>query len=329
MKTTKFLFILFLLFWIRHLRKFKIKNSRIFSLCIHFCFFSIIFLNGRNINAQCIANAGNDTTFCISLGLDTFYIGGNPPVLNGVPPYNFTWECNILIENTPNIFHYTASDFLSDTTVANPYFTSFLPSNVTATFFLNIFDSIGNSCYDSVNVTFCGYTMISHIPIYINLNDSATLYSSIFVDCEPITCLWSPEYNISDIHDCEPQVWPDSSTIYTVLITNASGCQYLDICEVFVSQTNVNDNASMFYDFIIFPNPSGKTLNIKYSLPVNTKTAILNLYDNLGSIFYTNKLSLLNDYVQIDLPNNIYRYIYYMFIVDDIIYKTGKVLIIK
>lgn len=255
-------------------------------------------------NAQCIANAGNDTTFCISQGFDTFYLGSSLSVWNGVPPYTYAWESNISIGNYPNNLHYTASNFLSDTTVANPYFALVLPSSITATFHLYVIDSIGNTCNDSVKVSFCGYTMISHIPININQGDSANLYSSISADCMPITCSWHPYNNISDIYDCTPLVWPDTTTIYSVLITDASGCQYVDICEVIVSQTNIEDNSKNYYDLIIFPNPSSKYIDI-VGLDQSIQSYI-QIFDIYGRLLIEKEIYGQNNRISIlDLPNGV------------------------
>ena len=46
-------------------------------------FTMLLFFLSKNSNAQCFANAGNDTTFCISNNVGQYYLGGNPTAQNG------------------------------------------------------------------------------------------------------------------------------------------------------------------------------------------------------------------------------------------------------
>lgn len=53
--------------------------------------FILLTIAGAHLNAQCTANAGNDTTVCTtSLTTDSLYLGGSPTATGSVPPYTYT-----------------------------------------------------------------------------------------------------------------------------------------------------------------------------------------------------------------------------------------------
>ncbi|MCH8904635.1 MAG: hypothetical protein IIA45_12055, partial [Bacteroidetes bacterium] len=99
-------------------------------------------------HAQCVAEAGNDTALCASFELDTFYLGGSPTVSGGAPPYTFDWSCTYYF----GPLTFTASDFLDDTTLANPQLLQ--PADSLITFHLVVTDNLGNICQDTVSIRF-------------------------------------------------------------------------------------------------------------------------------------------------------------------------------
>lgn len=101
------------------------------------------------IKSQCIANAGTEKVVCVGWStMDTVIIGGNPTIPNGTPPYTYKWETSF----TFGSFTLTASDFLNDTSIANPSIINSGPNELT--FYLTVIDSLKNSCIDSVKIQF-------------------------------------------------------------------------------------------------------------------------------------------------------------------------------
>lgn len=144
---------------------------------------------------QCIANAGNDTTLCVTFGLDTVYLGGTPTVIGGTPPYIYTWSCNYSMLNT---LFFSASDFLDDTTSANPRVNAH--NGDTLSFYLTVSDNEGNICSDTVVIHFCGDYVwpLGWNFVYINQGDTAQISPSVGQGCSPLSFQWFPNYNISD-----------------------------------------------------------------------------------------------------------------------------------
>jgi len=96
------------------------------------------------------------------------------------------------------------------------------------------------------DITICSYDTI---PIDPQINTSAYTY------------LWLPNYNISNNTISSPDFSPDTTTTYTLEITNSYGCTYIDSLTI-----NVDTSASS----IIFPFVSQFCLG---DLPINLNSA--------------------------------------------------------
>jgi hypothetical protein len=209
-----------------------------------------------------------------------------------VPPYTYTWSCD-----------YGASIFLNDTTVSNPYLiSSFYGYADTVTFYLTVVDSTGYICTDSVRVSVCEYVFISQVPAYINQGDSVLIYSSTSGGCPPFTFQWTPVYNISDPFVPNPIVWPDTTTTYYLIITDAAGCEVFDYCQVIVSSLDVIDINKANFEIILLPNPVSEYLYIEtqlHELPTH-----ITMTDITGRLVYQSTFSNMIDVSQ--LPKGIY-----------------------
>ena len=65
---------------------------------------------------------GNDTSFCFGLYHNTLsHIGTQVKLMNGVPPYTYFWSCKPIIQEWSAYLIFTASDFLNDTSILDPY----------------------------------------------------------------------------------------------------------------------------------------------------------------------------------------------------------------
>lgn len=212
----------------------------------------------------CMADAGRDTALCVStLETDTFYLGGQPVVTEGQPPFLFKWST--FYQEDEFVFY--ASDFLSDTTVANPAIVN--PFDHPLTFFLEVTDSEGTTCSDSVSVDFSQYTWTLDVKERaIMQGDSVQLYISIYGGIAPLSYHWSPETGLTDPTD--PFTWasPDTTTLYELTVTDAAGCVGSDNFSVIVMPTSVDETVGGIMKITLDPNPLHSQSLLKVGDPV-------------------------------------------------------------
>jgi hypothetical protein len=223
---------------------------------------------------QCIANAGNDTTVCITYGLDTVRLGRTAK--GGRPPYTYAWTCDYVVVNH---FFLTASDFLDDPTLANPRIIDYTSDSLT--FYLTVTDSEGNRCSDDVTVRFCGnyaWTLDWKFA-RINKGDTAQLAPSVANGCSPLNFQWFPKYNISDPNIRNPLVWPDTTTHYYSIVTDSAGCQATGgTFDVFIKKVSTEEQTGIDNTVKIFPNP----LIDRSIITTNSSNNKIIFYDILG-----------------------------------------------
>ena len=234
-----------------------------------FTFIFILFCYYSSSFAQCIADAGHDTTICVGLyGLDSnIFIGGTPTALNGTPPYNYTWSCDYWIGGTT--LHLTASDFLDDTTVANPKIIDYTSDSEYLIFYLTVTDSSGTICTDSINVRFSFfiYSLLGYY-WYIEKGDSVQFYGikSVGGGIPPLSFTWSPTIGLSDANDLSAWANPDSTTNYALIAIDSAGCKSAPsgLYSVFVYPVGIHEKKAEKY-FNIFPNPASENAKINFS----------------------------------------------------------------
>jgi len=247
--------------------------------------FFIVTVSITQTKGQCLVDIGSDTTFCVSLGQDTFQL--NPPNVNGgTPPYTYTWSGQYTIGSTITL---TASNFLVDTTSSTPQIINFTDDSLKL--YLSVSDSLGATCNDTIIIHFCNTNItLEDKGASINQGDTIQLYTSSIPGCSPYTYQWSPNYNISDPTSPTPSVWPDTTTYYVATVTNAFGCQVVDeTFEVFINPTSVdkyNNKVSMS----IFPNPLTTLTTIKIP-EVSQYNLTIVFYDIFGRIINKMKIS--------------------------------------
>jgi hypothetical protein len=236
--------------------------------------------------SQCIANAGNDTTVCPTNG-NLLVLGGNPAASNGTPPYTYKWECSYKEPGTNRIF--TASHFLNDTTLANPILAKNLWESGYNTFYLTVTDH-HNICRDTVQIGIINSKWICTMDdkiAYINRGDSLKLYKSCYfmLDTMADTAVhytWSPSAGLSDPTDVYTWARPDTSTLYTLTITNVHGCTLEDNFRVFVRNVGIEQASKTM--FSLYPNPANhKEVSIQYY----GNNMRLKLYDIWGRLLHT------------------------------------------
>jgi hypothetical protein len=223
----------------------------------------VVFFYATELSGQCIADAGKDTIVCYNFGNYTQLLGGSPTAINGTSPYTYTWEASYTIGSST----YTASDFLDDTTLANPEIVA-VGGAENIIFYLTVTDDLGNICTDNIKVRFSYFgQLLDDKFAYINQGDNVQLYPSIGGGIPPVTYQWSPNYNLSDPNISNPWASPDTSISYVVTILDSAGCQAndMDSFEVYVTPTAIEDINNMDMDIKLYPNPSPGIFNISFN----------------------------------------------------------------
>jgi hypothetical protein len=242
-------------------------------------FFSALLLFFAIIQAksQCLITLGPDETICTDFGQAEFTLGQNLFVMDGIPPYSYSWSCEV----ETFFFDYTASDFLNDTTLAEPELIDFGIDSLT--FVLTVTDSEGNTCSDSINVFICSFGIdLADGQFTIDQGDTVSIYSSVGGNCMPVTYQWEPNYNISDVNASNPQVWPDTTTFYTNVATDSAGCSMFDgdIFEVYVNPLSTSSRQGPI-EPKLYPNPMVDFTTVDLSgMEVNGWS--LEIYDVMG-----------------------------------------------
>jgi len=232
-----------------------------------FCLFGFI-----NAQSQCIAEAGQNTTICMDAGIGAVFLGGSPSAIGGTPPYTYKWETSYTLGSNT----YYASTFLNDTSLSNPQLTNFAQDSLL--FYLTVTDSLGNSCRDSVEIRFCQFFMtLEDKRAYITQGDTVQLYHSVWSNCTPLQIQWFPNYNIANSTSETPSVWPDTSMIYSAIITDSAGCTISDGFMVYVAPVSVQEFSNNI-KFKITPNPTSGILNIEFNEATLKNVLVLNIY---------------------------------------------------
>lgn len=177
--------------------------------------------------AQCTADAGPDKIFCVpEWGLEPEQLGGDPAASNGAEPYSYTWETSYTMDFGDNSLNYTASDFLNDTTLANPIVTNAFEFPLV--FKLTVTDDLGQTCTDSVEARFSiPVQNLGQIYLEINAGDSVQLSeTNIVTNYPPFEYFWQPSHGLTDNEGLGVWAKPDSSISYYTAIIDSAGCYY-------------------------------------------------------------------------------------------------------
>ena len=180
-------------------------------------------------------------------------------------PYTYSWETEYKVGQKS----YGASFFLDDTSIANPKIIKTVPNLSRLKFKLKVKDSMGTEIADSIIIRFSVfvYTMVYFSP-EINEGDTIMLPHNIGGGIEPLSFLWTPNYNISDSSESHTMAWPDTSTTYQVIATDSVGCMSMsENIHVTVNPLNVSKYQSELQP-CLFPNP-GTSNSV---LLINTKS---------------------------------------------------------
>jgi hypothetical protein len=194
--------------------------------CIRILFYiSFVLAVEKPCFAQLTVDIGKDTVYCAGLYFDTLYMRDGIIVENGTEPYTYAWECT---QKLADILIFTASDFLNDTTIPNPYFKDWPLKGGEVDwlkFYLHVTDSEGAYGMDSINIGFsnCAACPTGDNVIYINQGDSILLDagSPYGKYCK---FYWEPAYGLSDPDSSVTWCKPEVSTSYSIVQIDTFGC---------------------------------------------------------------------------------------------------------
>jgi Zn-finger protein len=203
-----------------------------------------------------------------------------------------------------------ASDFLNDTSIANPqidYLSSFMDSSLV--FFLKITDSVGCQAYDTVIVTASYFnTGLLDWTFSIKQGDSIFLDkgANISGGYDPITFSWSPVHGLIDSNQPD-SFWakPDTTISYTPTITDSKNCQFTAGPYYHITVIPLGIKAIDCHNcpMIVYPNPVTEVLFFDVPEKVNiVKTRIVTLNGIEVLVQYENTKSLRLDFI----PDGVY-----------------------
>jgi len=171
-------------------------------------------------------DCGNNTFFCERPISDTtLHIGKQIKLLNGVAPYKYTWSCKPFKPSSKLTF--TASDFLSDTSIANPYIKDIPVRNEPWCFYLSVEDNNNNIATDSISIEYSQFIFYTfEIDFTLNIGDSLQFYYNHFVGggIPPVKYYWTPSDGLEDSTRIDTWCKPQQSAIYYQYIIDSAGC---------------------------------------------------------------------------------------------------------
>jgi len=239
--------------------------------------------------SQCTANAGLDFAICTNqYGLkDSIQLGGNPTATNGSLPYQYIWSIEPIPFWPGSNSYYHASDFLNDTSLANPFLVNFPVLNDSLEFRLTVIDNNNDSCFDSL-IGYLSYSVISLVDVRISINKGDSVYlnqgSNISVNWPIKDLVWRPNHGLLDSTSFSG-FWakPDSSINYFLTITDSLGCEHVAPPFYIIGVNNIGLNELALSDRIeVHPNPFYDFLNI--SKPKDLQFLSFSIYNSNGQL---------------------------------------------
>jgi len=245
-----------------------------------FCFFYA----GLLIAQPPTADAGPYKKFCPPGG--SVVLGGNPTATGGTTPYTYKWKP-------------TAS--LSDSTIAKPT----ASVSVTTTFTVTVTGANGESKQDTVTIFVYNYSVNAGKDTTIKQGQTITLQGTAY---GATGTYWQPPSGyILNQNTLTPDVFPSSTTTFTLAVTFAGGCTLYD----FVTVTVIPSDELFFFNTMT-PNGDGSNDHFHIGNIEKYPENVLEIYNRYGQKVF-NKMGYQNDwdgkYLNNELPAGTYFYI--------------------
>ena len=263
-------------------------------------------------NSQVTSDAGPDRVVCVDInGIDTITIGGSPSATGGTPPYTYTWEAEYTLNIGSHTYTFSASDFLNDSTIANPEIIYAIGDTVQ--FRLTVTDSADNIAIDTTNVYYAYFgTHLGYVNYTINQGDSIFLsgWENVFGGFPPYEYLWRPNHGLTDSTSLAFWAKPEYSVAYYMTLTDSAGCVVTGapVYGVTVLPLSVDEFENQNSLVKIYPNPVSNYLNINIDRRIQGEF-VFRLFLSNGKLIEENRFQE-NDF-RIDLvnyPTGIYIY---------------------
>lgn len=263
----------------------------------------VIFAFAVTGKAQLTANAGPDKAYCWNADNDEDpVLGADTAAYGGTPPYNYKWEAHDIVVIGPYSWHFFASDFLTDTTAANPTMNT-SSMNEQVVFKLTVTDANNQVSIDTVIVRQSSfYFTLDYWEFTINQGESIFLQwgAAAYSDRPPFQFYWHPTHGLSD--STSEMFWahPDHTISYFCKVTDALGC-YVDAFRYKINVRPVSTNDIELVSATVFPNPVngkltfrlGEELNQSYNLSIYSLNGRLMQQQTVVTSEFTTDVSLI------------------------------------
>ena len=224
---------------------------------------AIVFVFLANFGfGQCLVNLGSDLAYCKG---DSLHLADNLITSGFTAPLTFTWETHRQWQIGSHTLHAFASDYIDDTTSANPKLTGIESDFIH--FKLTVTDVNGLSCSDSVIVLFSGFmfTLASPRNYFINEGDSVFCsgWQNIAGTVPPFTYLWYPTHGLTDSTSLTFWAKPTTTTLYRLIVTDSLGCSEMGPGSYRVHVNKLSVDRNLAAKFSVYPNPAKGKVRIK------------------------------------------------------------------
>ena len=227
-------------------------------------------------------DAGPYRKLCPDYGVTT--LGGSPTASGGVAPYTYSWS---------------PAGTLSSGTAANPT----TSTQVTTTFTVLVRGGNGETMSDTVTVFVYPYAVDAGNDTTIRKGQTITLKGEAN-GAQQVS--WTPSYNMYNSMTLNPDVYPNTTTLYTLTATFAQ-CELQDTVRV-----TVIDSDELFFFNTFTPNGDGANDNFSVGNIELYPDNVLEIYNRYGQKVYT-KTGYQNDwngkYLNQELPAGTYYYL--------------------
>lgn len=287
-------------------------------------FYTLFISVGGNCFAQLTANAGGDRHFCTYPdSSNQLIIGGTPTASGGVAPYTYEWSIEPFDLYPGSNISIITSYVLDDSTIANPNVVDFTVRE-SFKFKLKVIDNIGQIASDSCVISFSSFAKnLMYYEYSVFYGDSVFLTKDLnvgwlFGNNDSLIYEWNHGESLSD-STLKTNFWakPDTTTWYSVKITDKHGCEAQGdpYYHVIVQTLGVEENE--LSGVSIYPNPANEIIYIENENTLINRVEVLNL-TGVSVLQYNGK-----EISSIDinpLPKGIYFII--MFSDEKLVYKS-------
>jgi hypothetical protein len=191
--------------------------------------------------------------------------------------------------------YYTASDFLNDTTTANPKVVEWIDKDDWVEFHLTVTDADNIICRDTTSIRFSMYSVfLGYLNFNINQGDSIFLNwgTNLSGGIPPYSYLWRPNHGGNDSTSLSFWAKPDHSIAYYVTVTDSAGCSiqgpyyyFINVIPVAIDEIEQNQ-----IEIDIFPNPSQDLIFFKINREYIGEV-VIEIFDNMSRLLISEKKS--------------------------------------